>query len=119
MEMSIAMFDILLLALATIPFILLLVVFSLPEPKQPDEEWLSFKKSVFWPSSLSRPLPRLPSPSWPLAVVQLARAFVAGEDCAFALHDALVEGGFEEAASSFRFSGYSRQCRQVQSILEK
>lgn len=31
---------------------------------------------------------------WPLHIVQLANAFCAGEDCGFALHDALVEIGF-------------------------
>jgi hypothetical protein len=43
-----------------------------------------------------------PSSYWPADVVQLAKALAAGEDCAFALHDALVEAGHMELAGHFR-----------------
>src|SRR5262245_8209261 len=39
---------------------------------------------------------------WPLAVVQLAESLYAGQDCAFALHDALLEAGLGELAEHFR-----------------
>jgi hypothetical protein len=41
-------------------------------------------------------------PSWPSAAVQLAQAFEQGQDCAFALHDALLESGHAELAEHFR-----------------
>src|SRR5262249_26443739 len=47
---------------------------------------------------------RLYSPPqfWPADVVQLAQALAAGQDCAYALHDALVEAGQMELADHFR-----------------
>jgi hypothetical protein len=48
--------------------------------------------------------PFLPSPSfehWPLNVVELAEALYLGEDCGFALHDALLEAGQTELATHF------------------
>jgi hypothetical protein len=35
-------------------------------------------------------------------VTQLAESLYAGEDCAFALHDALLEAGHAELAQHFR-----------------
>jgi hypothetical protein len=54
-----------------------------------------------------RPLVQLSHPpvipdSWPLPVTDLAVSLSAGEDCAFALHDALLEGGHAELAQHFR-----------------
>ena len=39
---------------------------------------------------------------WPTAVVQLAKAYPANEDCGFALHDALLEAGRPDEAEAFR-----------------
>lgn len=39
---------------------------------------------------------------WPLIVFELAEALYDGEDCAFALHDALLEAGHAELAQHFR-----------------
>jgi hypothetical protein len=39
---------------------------------------------------------------WPSTVVQLAESLYAGQDCAFALHDALLEAGHTELAEHFR-----------------
>jgi hypothetical protein len=39
---------------------------------------------------------------WPVIVVQLALAVYDGQDCSFALHDALIEAGHEELADRFR-----------------
>jgi hypothetical protein len=47
-----------------------------------------------------RPYPA--PPSWPSAVVQLAESLYDGQDCAFALHDALLEAGRAELAEHFR-----------------
>lgn len=46
--------------------------------------------------------PYVSSACWPLAVVQLAQALYTGADCAFALHDALLEAGHPELAEHFR-----------------
>jgi hypothetical protein len=42
------------------------------------------------------------SDPWPLAVVQLAKALYHGQDCGFALHDALLEAGHSKLAEHFR-----------------
>jgi hypothetical protein len=47
-----------------------------------------------------RPYPA--PPLWPSTVVQLAESLYAGQDCAFALHDALLEAGHAELAEHFR-----------------
>jgi len=39
---------------------------------------------------------------WPSTVVQLADALYNGQDCGFALHDALLEAGQPELADHFR-----------------
>jgi hypothetical protein len=39
---------------------------------------------------------------WPATVIQLAEALYAGEHCAFALHDALLEANLSELAEHFR-----------------
>jgi hypothetical protein len=41
-------------------------------------------------------------PSWPSTVVQLAESLYDGQDCGFALHDALLEAGHAELAEHFR-----------------
>lgn len=40
--------------------------------------------------------------TWPIVVVQLAEALCNGADCAFALHDALLDAGHPELADHFR-----------------
>jgi eukaryotic-like serine/threonine-protein kinase len=52
-------------------------------------------------------LPNQPPPpqtrnDWPAAVVELAKSFEAGQDCNFALYDALVEAGEPTLAEHFR-----------------
>jgi hypothetical protein len=46
--------------------------------------------------------PYAPPAHWPATVTQLAESLYAGEDCAFALHDALLEAGHAEVAQHFR-----------------
>ncbi|MBY0527177.1 MAG: hypothetical protein K2R98_27525 [Gemmataceae bacterium] len=52
-------------------------------------------------------------------IVQLAEAMYAGEDCAFALHDALLEAGDERLAEHFRAPEHPRGCWAMDLILSK
>jgi hypothetical protein len=59
-------------------------------------------------------------PSWPSTVVQLAESLYAGRDCAFALHDALLEAGHAELAEHFREEkSHPKGCWVVDLILGK
>jgi hypothetical protein len=49
-----------------------------------------------------KPSAKPPLPRFPQVVVNLARAFRAGEECGFALHDALLEAGEPELAAHFQ-----------------
>jgi hypothetical protein len=65
-----------------------------------------------------RPYPA--SPSWPSTVVQLAESLYAGQDCAFALHDALLEAGHAELAEHFREEkSHPKGCWAMDVILGK
>jgi len=64
-----------------------------------------------------RPYPA--PPSWPSPVVKLAEALYAGENCSFALHDALLEAGHPELAEHFREKEHPKGCWAVDMILEK
>jgi len=57
--------------------------------------------------------------SWPRTVVQLAQAMYVGEDCAFALHDALVEAGRLEFAVHFKTGEHPKGCWVLDLILGK
>jgi hypothetical protein len=60
------------------------------------------------------------APSWPSTVVQLAESVYAGQDCAFALHDALVEAGHAELAEHFREEkSHPKGCWVVDLVLGK
>ena len=53
-------------------------------------------------------------------VVQLAESLYAGQDCAFALHDALLEAGHAELAEHFREErSHPKGCWVVDLILGK
>jgi hypothetical protein len=58
---------------------------------------------------------------WPAAVVALAAAWDTGQDCGFALHDALLDGGLTEMAEHFRDPqrGHPKGCWVVDLILGK
>jgi phage gp46-like protein len=47
---------------------------------------------------------------WPAIVVPLAKSLYQGEDCRFALHDALLEGGCTEMAVHFAQENHPRGC---------
>jgi hypothetical protein len=66
------------------------------------EEW-NTEAVVLLRHIFGNPFRPYPSPpSWPSTVVQLAESLYAGQDCAFALHDALLEAGHAELAEHFR-----------------
>ena len=50
-------------------------------------------------------------PAFSSSVVALAEAFACGQDCGFALHDALLECGRDDLASHFRSAQAGRCCR--------
>lgn len=65
--------------------------------------------------------PEPDTPEYPAAVMNLARAFKAGTDCAFALHDALLESGFPGPAAHFASDHPclpGKNCLVVEDILE-
>jgi len=67
---------------------------------------------------IGNPYRRLEVPEcWPSSVVQLAEAIYAGEDCAFALHDALLENGLVEVAEHFREKDHPKGCWALDLIL--
>jgi hypothetical protein len=53
----------------------------------------------------------------PAAVRQLAEALYAGEDCTFALHDALEEAGHGELAEHFLSADHPRGCWALDALL--
>lgn len=60
-----------------------------------------------------------PPPAWPETVVLLAKSLYAGVDCAFALHDALLEVGCGELAEHFTAPRHPKGCWAMDAILEK
>jgi hypothetical protein len=61
----------------------------------------------------------LQAPSWPSTVVQLAESVYAGQDCAFALHDALLEADNAELAAHFLEASHPKGCWAMDVILGK
>jgi hypothetical protein len=65
-----------------------------------------------------KPYPALAQ--WPSTVVQLAEALYNGEDCSFAVHDALLEAGHAELAEHFRQEQWHpKGCFALDLILDK
>jgi hypothetical protein len=56
---------------------------------------------------------------WPRSVIQLADALYAGEDCSFAMHDALLEAGHAELAEHFQEKEHPKGCWALDLILGK
>jgi hypothetical protein len=56
---------------------------------------------------------------WPALSVTLAEAVYRGEDCLFALHDALLESGQGTLADHFREKTHPKGCWALDAILEK
>lgn len=57
--------------------------------------------------------------SWPSTITALAAALYNGEDCHYALADALMEAGHVELAEHFHEPGHSKGCWAVDLILGK
>ncbi|MBY0523688.1 MAG: hypothetical protein K2R98_09820 [Gemmataceae bacterium] len=64
---------------------------------------------------------RRPTPmgGWPSTVEKLAEAIYFGEDCAFALHDALLEAGQPELAAHFQEKEHPKGCWALDLLLQK
>lgn len=56
---------------------------------------------------------------WPETVIQLAEAMEVGQDCHFALHDALIEAGHAELAEHFKEKEHPKGCWAVDLLLGK
>lgn len=63
--------------------------------------------------------PFVPPPSWPSIVTALAIALYNGEDCHYALADALMEAGYGELAEHFQDAGHPKGCWAMDAILGK
>src|SRR5262249_9476656 len=61
----------------------------------------------------------VPKDGFPITVGQLAEALYSGDDCAFALHDALLETGHTELAEHFAESEHPKGCWALDLILGK
>jgi hypothetical protein len=57
--------------------------------------------------------------TWPGTVLQLAESLYAGEDCCFALHDALLEAGHAELAEHFQEKEHPKGCWALDLVLGK
>jgi hypothetical protein len=66
---------------------------------------------------VGNPFQPVATDSWPTAVTVLATALNAGEDCAYALHDALVEANRPDVAAHFQNPVHLRGCWAVDLIL--
>jgi hypothetical protein len=64
-----------------------------------------------------RPLPK--GDTLPAAACRLAEAVYAGEDCSFALRDALLEAGSVELAEHFQEKSHPRGCWALDTILDR
>lgn len=61
--------------------------------------------------------PPAPPPEWSGAILRLAEALYGGEDCAFALHDALLEAGQPDLAAHFADGVHPKGCWALDRIL--
>jgi hypothetical protein len=55
--------------------------------------------------------------AWPITVIELAKSLKDGADCAFALHDALIESGCSEIAEHFESREHPTKCWALNLIL--
>lgn len=57
--------------------------------------------------------------TFPATVTKLAESLYSGEDCSFALRDALLESGFPTFAGHFHVEHHPKGCRRLDLILGK
>jgi hypothetical protein len=99
----------------------------LADPSDKSPAWyaawtgLRKKQTTLLHHIIGNPFKPYPAPaSWPSTVVQLATALYSGQDCSFALHDALVEAGLPELAKHFKEEqSHPKGCWAVDTILNK
>jgi len=115
---------------AIVPFVLIYVLIYhnphsgsvrwTPRAEDMNDTWLAqVVKAVLLEREpkFDEPPPR-PPPSWPAVVRELAQAYASGADCAFALHDALIDAGFAHLAVDFSEADYARDCEVIRRILK-
>lgn len=69
---------------------------------------------------IGNPWRPLVSPAhWPATIIKLAEAQYEGEDCSMALHDALLEEGYNDFAQHFREGFHPKGCWATDLILGK
>jgi hypothetical protein len=68
---------------------------------------------------VGNPFQAAPDASFGSSAVQLADAIYSGQDCSFALHDALLEAGHAELAEHFREPYHPKGCWALDLILGK
>jgi hypothetical protein len=71
------------------------------EAWDPDRDLFSGADRVTFEPDTSSFSPKPTPEHWPATIVQLAEAVSNGQDCSFALHDALLEAGHAELADHF------------------
>jgi hypothetical protein len=90
------------------------------DQSQPLEELESAAQATLLRHLFGDPFRSYPAPgSWPSTVVQLATALYNGQDCSFALHDALLEAGHPELAEHFKDKDHPKGCWALDTILGK
>ncbi|MBL8798780.1 MAG: hypothetical protein JNM56_33110 [Planctomycetia bacterium] len=94
---------------------------SRPPPwfEETNDTWLSRIVDAVYPErepEFDQSPPRPPTP-WPPVVRELAEAYTNGADCAFALHDALIDAGFGHVAVEFSEEDFARDGDVIRRIL--
>jgi len=111
------------ICLVAVPFVLLMRLIY--EHQVGESEWVDaspafrslFRKSSReWKQFDSSFRRKSAATCWPPTVVQLAQAYLGGEECGFALHDALLEAGKAELADVFGTPDHPRRFRVAEEI---
>jgi hypothetical protein len=112
------------ICLVPVPFVLLIRLISEQDKGSPDcaDASPAFRRPSdqsgrCWKQFDASYRRKLQPASWPPALVQLARAYLGGAECGFALHDALLETGKPELAEVFRTPDNSQRFRVAEEIV--
>jgi hypothetical protein len=74
--------------------------------------------AIYYVTFIGNPFrPCFSTETWASSIVQLAAALYDGQDCEFALRDALLEEGHPELAEHFREKDHPKGCWAVDVIL--
>jgi hypothetical protein len=111
------------ICLVPIPFALLICLLLQHEKGESGPAWSddsrAFRRSSSCWKHFDDSYRRKLQPSWSLTIVQLARAYLNGEECGFALHDALLETGRPEVADVFRTPDHPRRFWVAEEIVQQ